>query len=129
MTSYSVPVVEQVREVLAIKPNFDTPYWNTIRRLTELSLQRGRGRWITGVTDLHTNGDLLAALRNPQDLCTDCADDLEGVRLACQYVTDWFAPISTTSTGGLRRPASPAPLGRRRWRRPLGTRSLATSSA
>jgi hypothetical protein len=102
VTSYSIPVVKQVREVLAIKPNLDTPYWNTIRRLTEGSLQRGRGRWITGVTDLHTNGDLLAALRNPQDLCTDCADDLEGVRLACQYVTDWFAPMFNDLYGRIR---------------------------
>ena len=93
VTSYSIPVVKQVRRSWPSSRTSIRLYWNTIRRLTDLSLERGRGRWITGVTDLHTNGDLLAALRNPQDLCTDCADDLEGVRLACQYVTDWFAPM------------------------------------
>ena len=36
------------------------------------------------------NGDLVASLRNPEDLCIDCADDLEGVRLACEYVTDIY---------------------------------------
>ncbi|MGI6416415.1 MAG: hypothetical protein ACOX1P_12160 [Thermoguttaceae bacterium] len=92
-TSYSVPSVRRVRDLLAMEPDFSSPYWETIRQLTDLSLQRGRGRWITGVTDLHTNGDLLAAVRDPQQLCLDCADDLEGVRLACEHVTDWFPAI------------------------------------
>jgi len=43
---------------------------------------------ITGLTDLHTNGDLVAALREPQDLCLDLADDPESVRAACDYVTE-----------------------------------------
>jgi hypothetical protein len=37
--------------------------------------------------DLHTNGDLPAALRDPQEMCLDLADDLQGVRAACDYVT------------------------------------------
>jgi len=92
-TSYSIPVVRRVRDVLAMEPAFTGVYWETIRQLTDLSIERGRGRWITGVTDLHTNGDLVAALRDPQELCVDCADDLEGVRLACEHVTDSFASI------------------------------------
>lgn len=92
-TSYSVPVLRRVRDILALEPDFSNAYWEKIRRLTDLSIERGRGRWITGVTDLHTNGDLLAALRDPQELCLDCADDLEGVRLACEHVTDWFPTI------------------------------------
>ncbi len=92
-TSYSVPVVRRVRDILAMRPDFSGVYWEKIRELTDLSLERGRGRWITGVTDLHTGGDLVAALRDPQELCLDCADDLEGVRLACEHVTDSFATI------------------------------------
>ena len=92
-TSYSVPPVKHVRDVLAMEPAFSGVYWEKIQQLTDMSLERGRGRWITGVTDLHTNGDLLAALRDPQELCVDCAEDLEGVRLACEHVTDWFASI------------------------------------
>jgi hypothetical protein len=93
VTSYSIPAVSNVRDIMGMEPDFDNLYWTTLRRLTDQSLERGRGRWITGVTDLHTNGDLLAALRDPQNLCLDCAEDLEGVRLACEHVTDWFAPI------------------------------------
>jgi len=93
VTSYSVPVVHRVRDILALEPNLDSCYWNRIRQLTDASIERGQGRWVTGITDLHTNGDLLAALCDPQTLCMECADDLEGVRLACQHVTDSFATI------------------------------------
>ncbi len=92
-TSYSVPLVRRVRDILGMEPDFSGVYWEKIRELTEMSIERGRGRWITGVTDLHTNGDLVAALRDPQELCLDCADDLEGVRLGCEHVTDWFPRI------------------------------------
>jgi len=87
-TTYSTPILKSCREILRLRPNLDTPYWNNIRAKTDLSLARGRGKWITALPDLHTNGDLVAALRNPQDLCLDLADDLEGVRAACDYVND-----------------------------------------
>ena len=41
VTSYSVPVVKQVRDILAIQPDFDAVYWKTIRQLTDLSLEAG----------------------------------------------------------------------------------------
>ena len=90
-TSWSIPAAKSIRDVLKIKPNLENVYWQAIRRATLASIERGRGRWITGLPDFHTNGDLLASLRDPEQLCYDCADDLEGVRLACEHVTDSFA--------------------------------------
>ncbi len=90
-TSWSVPCAGSIREVLDLRPDLETPYWTVIRRMTEASLQRGAGRWITAVADLHTNGDLLAALRDPQALALDFADDLDGVRAACRHVRTHFA--------------------------------------
>lgn len=108
-TSWSIPVCRSIREVLDIEPDLDNVYWNTIRRGMDLSLERGRGKWLTALTDLHTNGDLLASLRDPQDLCLDCADDLEGVRLACEHVTrayplmyeDLYDRLAATGQPGL----------------------------
>ena len=87
-SSFSIPIAASSREILSLKPDLDTPYWNNIREKTDLSLERGRGKWITAMPDLHTNGDLVAAIRNPQDLCLDLADDLESVRAACDYVNE-----------------------------------------
>jgi len=89
-TSWSIPVVQSCRDILDIQPDLENPYWRNIREKTDASLARGKGRWITSIPDLHTNGDLVASLRNPEDTCIDCADDLEGVRLATEYVTDFF---------------------------------------
>jgi len=87
-TSWSVPICRSSREIVDIQPSLDNVYWNSLREQTEASLQRGSGRWITALPDLHTNGDLLAALRDPQELCLDCADDLPSVRAACDHVTE-----------------------------------------
>jgi len=87
-TSWSVPIAGSCREILEIEPNLDNVYWNNLRASTERSIDRGRGRWITALPDLHTNGDLPAALRDPQGLCLDLADDAESVRAACDYVTE-----------------------------------------
>jgi len=59
--------------------------------MTDLSLQRGAGKWLTGITDLHTNGDLLASLRDPQALCVELVEDPDAVRAACDYVTTHYA--------------------------------------
>ncbi|MBI1335439.1 MAG: hypothetical protein GC164_00580 [Phycisphaera sp.] len=92
-TSWSKPIVENIREVMNLKPDLENAYWQTLRRMTRLSLEAGRGRWLTAMTDLHTNGDLLASLRDPQELCIDIMDDPEGVRLACEHVTGSFATM------------------------------------
>jgi len=92
-SSWSIPAAESCREIADIQPDFENTYWRTILDATDLSIERGRGRWITALTDLHTNGDLLAALRDPQNLCLDLADDLDAVRAACDHVTTFYPRI------------------------------------
>lgn len=92
-TSWSVQSVANVRDIIGRRARFDGVYWQAIMALTRRSLARGAGRWITGVTDLHTNGDVLAALRDSQHLAIDCADDLDGVAEACVSVTADFPAI------------------------------------
>ncbi len=87
-TSWSKPICDSCRNIPLIRPNLDNPYWNTIRAMTDASIRRGNGKWITAIPDLHTNGDILAALRDPQSLCLDLADDIDSVRAACDHVTE-----------------------------------------
>lgn len=89
-TSWSIPIVGNCRDILNLKPSLDNVYWNSIRQMTDLSLERGTGKWITALTDFHTNGDLVAALRNPQGMCLDIIDDPSGVRAAVDYVTESY---------------------------------------
>ena len=92
-TSWSKPVAASCFDLLKCEPDFDNRYWAWICRATDLSLQRGAGQWLTAVTDLHTNGDLAASLRTPQNLCMDLAEDLDGVAAAVERVTDYFPAI------------------------------------
>ena len=92
-TSFSIPIAKSCRAILDMKPDLDTFYWNNIRRKTDLAIERGRGKWITGLPDLHTNGDLVAALRDPEGMCLDLADDPASVRAACDHVNERFTTI------------------------------------
>jgi len=109
-TSWSAPIVEAPREILSMQPDLDSFYWSKVREMTDQSLQRGAGRWLTGITDMHTNGDLVAALRGPQELCLDLMDDPEGVRLACEHVTDFFWRVYEDLWTRLQRSGQPTTL-------------------
>lgn len=92
-TSWSKPVFTSCRQVPGTRPNFENPYWSALRRGTDISLHRSAGRWLTAMADLHTGGDLLASLRDPQELCMELIDDSQAVSQACRYVTEFFPAI------------------------------------
>ncbi len=76
-TSWTTPIVhsaEQWETFLDSGPDFDNLYWRTIERMTRAALDRCDGRFAVGITDLHGNYDILAALREPQELCLDLID-------------------------------------------------------
>ena len=90
-TSWSIPIAESCQDVLDLECDLDTFYWNWQRAATDASIERGQGKWITGLPDLHTNGDLLASLLDPQQLALLYADDPAGIDAACAHVKDHFA--------------------------------------
>ena len=92
-TSWSSPVARSCREILKMKPDLSSEYWAWIRRATAASIERGRGRWITALPDLHTNGSLVSLLRGMEEFCTELADDPDAVRAACGHVTDFYGQI------------------------------------
>lgn len=92
-TSWSKPVLKDIRDVLTRTPDLENPYWQCMRALTERAAERGKGKWVTGVTDLHMDGDLLSALRGPEQLCLDCMDDEDGVGMACRHVTETWGAV------------------------------------
>jgi hypothetical protein len=71
----------------------NSPIWQAIEKFTRLSVERGRGRWITGTGDIHTNADLLAALRGPQELLTDLIDCPEEIKKRLRESFDVFREV------------------------------------
>lgn len=86
-TTWVTPVCASCRDVLRLSPDFDAPEWRAAMELTRRSVERSRGRWLTGYTDLHPNADLVSALVGPQRLCLELADDPHAVRAAVEHVT------------------------------------------
>jgi hypothetical protein len=92
-TSWSEPVVHQPEDwhrILDMQPDFANPYWRTIERMTDYAIERSEGRYIVGITDLHGNYDILAALRDPQALCLDMIDCPELVKQVGRHVSKAF---------------------------------------
>jgi hypothetical protein len=78
------------RGIAAAEADFDNPYWLANEKMTRLALERADGRYLVGLTDLHGNYDILAALRDPQALCTDMIDCPDLVRKAGRRVAEGF---------------------------------------
>jgi len=55
------------------------PLFKTLVRFTELLIERGRGRFLVGLTDFHPGGDHLTALRDPMALNIDMIENPEWV--------------------------------------------------
>ncbi|NQU10411.1 hypothetical protein HQ590_06465 [bacterium] len=80
-TTWSTPVVHQPADwarILDCQPDFENFYWQRVEALTDYALAKCDGRYVVGFSDLHGSYDILAALRDPQALCTDLLD--------CPYV-------------------------------------------
>jgi hypothetical protein len=78
-TSWAEPFVDDWNDV-DFTPQFERVYWDTIRKMTDLALEVGEGKFITGLTDLHMNGDLLSAVRGREQLCLDLHDRPDELR-------------------------------------------------
>ncbi len=88
-TSWSKPIVADCTAVPGLARRDDV-YSRWIEAATTRSLELGKGRWLTAITDLHSNGDLLAALRDPQHLLEEMADDPAAVQAAMEHLTPHY---------------------------------------
>ena len=60
------------------------PLFLKMVEFTQKLIERGKGRFIVGLTDLHPGGDHLAALRDPQNLAIDMIENPEWVKRALE---------------------------------------------
>lgn len=91
ITSWVEPCLDDWRE--ADRPRLDTEsvYYKKCHELTDALIEAGRGRWITGLWDIHPGGDHLAALRGTERLLTDLLTDPDEVKaLLARFEADYF---------------------------------------
>ena len=73
-TNWSVPFVDSWEAALPLRLRADHPLWQRLLALYRRAAGRLAGRAVLVAPDLHTNMDLLSAVRGPQRLCLDLLD-------------------------------------------------------
>lgn len=81
-TTWSEPFVEAWDEALPLRLGGGGGAWDRMLELCRRAGRRGRGRFLVGTLDLHSNFDWLAAIRGPDRLCMDLLDCPDLVRRA-----------------------------------------------
>jgi hypothetical protein len=92
-TSWSKPIIHDAADwetILARQPDFANVYWQTLEKIMDGAIASSRGRYLVGMTDLHGNFDILAALRDPQELCMDVIDCPDVLRRVDRHVAQGF---------------------------------------
>jgi hypothetical protein len=65
----------------------DDFYWQKTKELTSYALERAKGSYLVGVTDIHASIDALVVLRGgPEQLCVDLIENPAGVKEAMKYL-------------------------------------------
>lgn len=92
-TNWSAPCVSDWESVLPLRLREDNPLWQHVLALYRRAAERMVGKMLLMPLDLHTNMDLLAALRGPQQLCLDTLDQPEMIDRAMMSARSVFAPL------------------------------------
>jgi len=71
VTSFSIPLVKEWKDISKINFDRNNPYFKKIMEMTRLALEKCEGKFMVGYTDLHPGMDCVAAWRDPQQLCID----------------------------------------------------------
>jgi len=85
-TSWSEPVLLDWGQAGELALDWDGFYLHKLDELTDALLQTGEGRFITGMTDWHADGDCLAALRGAQKLALDLLEHPTEVKILLERV-------------------------------------------
>ena len=78
-TNWSKPFVEDWADALPLRLRDDHPLWRRMLEFYRRCADRMAGKMLTAPPDLHTNTDLLAAVRGPERLCLDLMDRPEAI--------------------------------------------------
>jgi hypothetical protein len=94
-TAWSVPMLEEwdPETVSQLSVDTDSFYFRKLVEMTDAYLERAKGKFIVGYTDLHPGGDAVAAFRDPAKLCLDMVERPGEVKELVERVTDDFIEV------------------------------------
>ena len=91
-TSWTEPILKDWSTAEQLTLNQNHPFFIKLLEWTDSMLASGAGKFIVGMPDFHPAGDLVAALRNPQDLAIDLLENpLQVKALLKRLQPDYFS--------------------------------------
>lgn len=93
VTSYSKPNIVDWAQIDETKLDMNNPYFKKIEEMTYAALERSKGKYMVGYTDIHPGLDCAAAFRDPQQLCLDFLMEPEEVKRLIELSSRDFAKI------------------------------------
>jgi hypothetical protein len=107
-TSWSKPVVREWADAERLRLDLNNAYGRKLYELTQVALERGKGRFLVGYTDLHVGVDCAAAWRDPQQLCFDMIEAPDETQaLIARAIAD-FETVYDTFDGWLKAAGQPS---------------------
>lgn len=92
-TSWSIPNLEDWADVDKIRFSEDNFYWKKIEEITDTLLEVGKGRFYTGITDLHPGGDAIVAFRDPARLNIDMIEHPDEIKRLLDYINATYFKV------------------------------------
>jgi len=89
-TSWSEPILHDWADIAKLKVKTDNTYLRCILDMTRLTTEVGRGKFVTGLTDIHPGADLAASFRDPQQLCVDIISEPGHVMALLEHIGKSF---------------------------------------
>ncbi|MEI6646005.1 MAG: hypothetical protein WCP12_08205 [bacterium] len=73
-TNWADPVLKDWETFLPATLREDNVEWQSVLTYSKLLKERGQGKYLVGMSDLHSHMDAFSALRHPDNLCLDLYD-------------------------------------------------------
>ena len=81
-----------LKEILELRLDENEKWWKITQEFTALAAESGKGKYITGLTDLNSVFDILCHLRGTQRVLYDLIDSPDLVKQACELINNiWLA--------------------------------------
>jgi hypothetical protein len=92
-TNWAEPVLKDWDSFLPVSLKEDNPVWQSVLKYSAMLKERGKGKYIVGMADLHSHMDAFSALRHPDKLCIDLYDEPELVHEGLVQARAMYQPI------------------------------------
>ena len=93
VTSWAMPCIEEADEIDKVEFNPNSEYLLKLNEMTDYALERCKGRYIVGYTDMHPGLDCVGALLGTQNMFYQMIEDEGAIIALCKKVHEPFIEL------------------------------------